>query len=342
MRERLRFFFAACCYYSGLVRLAIWWQQRHGPYLAVLNYHRAGKQIPNQVRYLRKHYRIMHLEEALEELYSGKQNTRDTRPMLALTFDDGYLDNYVEGLKSVRELQVPITIFLIPGYIESGACFWWLAPEYLAKGTQVEKVTIQGRTYQLNLPEERQALKLALYGHLRFSPSVEERERFVAEIQQALAVKLPRRVVGEPWDNLSLPVGWEQVHEMEESGWVSFGGHTMHHPILSYLVDGEECKREVAECREVLEHHLGHSVNTFAYPVGQEEHIGEQSLQAVKEAGFKWAFSTVRGINRPQMDPLLLRRLPGDYDAHWLITASVLTGLLGIFSRFRKKDERAN
>ena len=58
---------AACFYYSGAVRLARWWHRRRA-YTIVLNYHAAsGGYLREHMRYLRRHYRVMHLEAALEE-----------------------------------------------------------------------------------------------------------------------------------------------------------------------------------------------------------------------------------------------------------------------------------
>src|SRR5881394_1954812 len=122
MRKQIGVFVAACFYYSGLVKLARWWTQRSGPRLIILNYHRAtGGDLRSHLLYLRRHYRMLHLEEALEELYSSKEKrqVRDLRTPLVLTFDDGYRDNYTHAFALARELQVPITIFLVPGYVES-------------------------------------------------------------------------------------------------------------------------------------------------------------------------------------------------------------------------------
>jgi hypothetical protein len=70
MDEQIKVFFAACLYYSGLVKLARWWMQRSGQRLIILNYHRAtGGDLRSHLLYLRRHYRMLHLEEALEELY---------------------------------------------------------------------------------------------------------------------------------------------------------------------------------------------------------------------------------------------------------------------------------
>ena len=132
------------------------------------------------------------------------------------------------------------------------------------------------------------------------------------------------------------PLTWAEVHEMEESGWVSFGAHSMHHPILAYLADPHEVQREVEECRTVLEQHLGHPVRIFAYPIGKPEHIGDEGLKAVKAAGYEWAVTSIEEINTSQCDPYLLRRNPGVVNKHWLVMASELVGLLGIVSRLKK------
>ncbi|MBV9228628.1 MAG: polysaccharide deacetylase family protein [Chloroflexi bacterium] len=342
MRERIRLILAALFYYCGLTKLAVWWKQHTGQHLIILNYHEAkGENLRHQLLYLRHHYRIMHLEEALEEFYASPEEQRrrrkgDRRTPLVLTFDDGYLDNYTYGLQLARELQVPFTVFLIPGYTESGACFWWLAADYLVNHTTLDKVTIEGQTYHLAQPAERNALAQAITTHVRNASTVAQREAFLADIQQALAVSLPTRAV-EDLNDLSLPVTWEEIREMEQSGWVSFGAHTMHHPILAYLSDPIEAQYELVECRRVLEQQLGHPIRTFAYPVGKLRHIGDQGLKAVKVAGYQWALTTIEEVNTPQTDPHQLNRLPGDIALNWMVMAAELAGLLGILSRLRKK-----
>src|SRR5437588_9374594 len=111
MRKQIGVLVAECFYYSGLVKLARWWTKRLGPRLIILTYHRAsGGGLRSHLLYLRRHYRILHLEEALEELYTPCQNgehKRDRRTLLALTFDDGYHDNYTHAFALAQELQVP-------------------------------------------------------------------------------------------------------------------------------------------------------------------------------------------------------------------------------------------
>lgn len=333
MQKRILTFIAACFYYSGLVSLACWWKRRRGPSLAILNYHRAaeGGVLRDHLLYLRRHYRVMHLDAALDELYTPNKNKSartDRRAPIVVTLDDGYYDNYTHGLKAASELQTPITIFLIPGYIDSGDRFWWLEADYLLAHTQVKEARLEGQLYHLDNENERKALIQLINAHVRNATSVAERAAFVHLARQALGN--PTLITAE--DKLALPITWEEALEMDKSEWVSFGAHTMHHPILGYLADPAEAEYEVHESRTVLEQHLGHTLRSFAYPVGWLDHAGFHGVRAVHEAGFDWAVTTVYGFNTPETDPYLLRRIEIDVHEHWLMLAAKASGVWSLFT----------
>jgi peptidoglycan/xylan/chitin deacetylase (PgdA/CDA1 family) len=312
------------CHHSGLMKLGRWLIRRSGPRLIILNYHRASGDLRSHMIYLRRHFRLMHLEEALEELYTPrkkKEGTGDRRSPLVLTFDDGHRDNYTSAFKLACELQIPITVFLIPGYVESNRCFWWMAGEHLLRLTSMSEARVAGRVYHLKVQEERQALLQVIDAHQRYATSVAEREEFLAEVCQALGVSQAALALEEP------VLSWMEIREMEASGWVSFGGHTMHHPVLGYLMDITEVQREIRESYSILEQQLGHQVRIFAYPIGQVEHICEGALQAIRETGYSWAVTTIYGLNTPRTDPHQLRRISMDACRHWLVVASSTSGI---------------
>lgn len=350
MRTTLGVMVAACFYYSGLVKLARWWTRRAGKRLIILTYHRASEgNLRRHLRYLRRHYRMMHLDAALNELFSraeesSAQAQRDKRTPLVLTFDDGYQDNYIHAFELARELKVPITIFLIPGYLEKREYFWWREGQRLARAAPLAEVTLEGVKYQLAQPAEREKLAHRIDTMLRYAPSVSEREMLLIVIREALHMNVVPDEIGleeaseSPGgvaslkDAGALPLTWAQACEMQESGWISFGAHTMHHQILACLSDPAEVQYEVEECRRVIEQRLNCAVRSFAYPVGRTEHIGREALRAVQMAGYDWAVTTVAGVNTPQSDPYLLKRVPGDVTRHWLVMAAEVAGVWGVFA----------
>jgi peptidoglycan/xylan/chitin deacetylase (PgdA/CDA1 family) len=331
MHNRVRICISAFFYYSGLIKLIRWWIQHSGRYLIILYYHRAvGENLRSQWLYLRRHYRILHLEAALEELHMPKRERAhkwDRRTLLALTFDDGYYDNYTHAFALASELQVPITIFLIPGYIERANSFWWA--DRLIRLAQVDQVVFEGHTYNLDQQEERKALAQIIDDHVRNAASVADREKLLISICEVLAVPSSAIPEEEPASMLT----WTQVQEMEKSGWVSIGAHTIHHPDLERLTNPVEVQREVGECRALLEQELEHSVDAFAYPYGR---IGDHGLFAVKQSGYKWAFTILPGFNTRQTNPLLLYRMKADADRHWSVVAADTAGVWIFFSRIKR------
>ena len=285
---------AACLYYSGWVALGRWWMRRQGPRLMILNYHRAGGgDLRRHMLYLHRHYRLQHLEDALEELFSPAAHTvRDRRTPLVITFDDGYYDNYTHCFALARELHIPVTIFLLPGYIETGNHFWWLEPDYLVARACVREVMIEGLTYHLNTSEEREALTRAIVARLRCAASVHEREAFLREISPTSRAP-PAVARAEKQD---LPMSWVEIETMQKCAWISFGSHTMHHPILASLADPGEVEYEVRKSRAVLERHLETSVRSFAYPVGKVEDIGEQGVHSVQKSGIHVGCDNGKGL----------------------------------------------
>jgi peptidoglycan/xylan/chitin deacetylase (PgdA/CDA1 family)/folate-dependent phosphoribosylglycinamide formyltransferase PurN len=71
------------------------------------------------VEFLRRHYRILSMRDALELL-----RTRSvSKPAVVLTFDDGYRDNFLT-LRAIREkIEVPMTLFISTAIVEGQARF---------------------------------------------------------------------------------------------------------------------------------------------------------------------------------------------------------------------------
>ncbi len=96
-----------------------------------------------QVEFLRKHYRIVSLSEAIEMLKAGKVEA----PAVVLTFDDGYRENFVNLRAITDRFGVPATLFVCTNHLTEGTefqhdvkkgqrGFWpltWRQVEYLSK-----------------------------------------------------------------------------------------------------------------------------------------------------------------------------------------------------------------
>ena len=96
----------------------------------------------------------------------------------------------------------------------------------------------------------------------------------------------------------------EEILDMQRRG-VGFHSHTCSHASLPGL-DDDRLSRELVESRVALQHLLGRQVDYLAYPFG---HLDERVVSAARKAGYRAAFSTQPGFNRPDVDRFRIRRI---------------------------------
>ncbi|MDE2038489.1 MAG: polysaccharide deacetylase family protein [Elusimicrobia bacterium] len=95
----------------------------------------------------------------------------------------------------------------------------------------------------------------------------------------------------EPWIAM---LSWAQVREMQDSGLVEMGSHTMTHRNLARLPP-EDARWELVESKKRLEEKLGREMVGFAYPYGAGAYV-PQVRRAAREAGYRYDFAFKQGI----------------------------------------------
>lgn len=93
---------------------------------------------------------------------------------------------------------------------------------------------------------------------------------------------------------------WDMIEEIDKSGLVDVGGHTVTHPDLAQLSNAEATD-QIVKCKTALEQHLGHPIYDFAYPSGD---YSSATVQILQQAGFQTAVTTENRWARAS-DPLL-------------------------------------
>ena len=80
-----------------------------------------------QIEYLKANYKIL----SLQELISCLNKKRIPNKSVVITFDDGYADNLHEAAPVLVKYNIPATIFISSGMIDSNLEFWWDSLEYI-------------------------------------------------------------------------------------------------------------------------------------------------------------------------------------------------------------------
>jgi len=116
--------------YAAPLALRNWRRRRHGDFPVMILYHHLVSDRPHrfgvstvyflrQVNYLLRHYRVVSLSEAVELVRKGGVKM----PTVAITFDDGYADNFINLRAVTEETGLPIGYFISTEHISSGREF---------------------------------------------------------------------------------------------------------------------------------------------------------------------------------------------------------------------------
>jgi peptidoglycan/xylan/chitin deacetylase (PgdA/CDA1 family) len=259
-----------------------------------------------QMAHLARHFSVLPLPEAVRLLERGMLPRR----AVAVTFDDGYADNYDHAWPILRKYGIPATIFLVTGALDRKAQLWW--DEVIEDVQRLARHPLPQRENGHTLPDWLVSLLDRLCGDADPRAAALDMVRRMnslsrQEQRQSLDV-LSGFASSSPNDRPDVMLTWEQVSEMHRSG-ISFGSHTITHAVLDEL-DDEEAQQEIEGSIERLQEKLEAPVGAFAYPRG----LGaSRARRLLERAGIEAAVTTEPGRNEPGTDLLGLKRLDAGY-----------------------------
>ena len=104
--------------------------------------------------------------------------------------------------------------------------------------------------------------------------------------------KIPATIYLTPNIHTSNYLNEDQIKDMQDSGLIEFGAHTMNHINLT-KVDNDTALKEIIDSKKAVEDLTDVPCLSFAYPYGRFE---QRHIQMVEEAGFTTAVTTKKQI----------------------------------------------
>lgn len=290
-----------------------------GPRLLVLTYHRvlpadhsarayeeqgmvvSPERLEQHLRLLGRYASFMHIDDWLAQRDAGAALPRLA---CAVTFDDGWADNFHYAYPVLQRLHVPASIFLATARIGCEQGFWptRLSRQLFAAWHAADQRFFDGMAQHLP----------AVHWHARVDG---DRQRLAAhdliaalkhhyvdaQIDAALDQVAPRMQERQPADLLD----WEQVSAMAASGLVRFGSHTRNHRRLVTTLPESEMRDEVMGSIADLQAHLPGWSGGFCYPNGDSSPVARSQVQS----HYSYCVFTELGVNGPAVDAHRLQRV---------------------------------
>jgi len=236
-----------------------------------------------------------------EALVWWQTNRHDDVPPLALTFDDGQLDNYLYARPVLAEAELHATFYIPVANVEEQRLIWHdrlgfsLVAASAKLGSECVRQALEEHGLRIDADEE--LVQAAVEQAKRLSPA--EREQLVTTVEQRA-----EQAELETWTRL---MDWSHLRDLVDEGH-EVGSHGMTHALLPQCTD-DELTRELNESRAVLMDRLQQRIDAFCYPDGAHD---DRVVAAVSQAGYANAVTTAWGRNRPGVSLFRLQRCDVD------------------------------
>lgn len=275
---------------------------------------------------------IVTLDEASRRLREGDFSGR----FVALTFDDGYRDNRDHALPVLRKYGAPFTVYVPSSFAEGKGDLWWVALERAVGRSNAIEITIEGERRVFNCGDlaEKNSAERKIYWWLRSLPHDDDIRRIVREIAAEAGIDTAG-ICSE------LCMDWDELRDFGKDALVSFGAHTVTHPILSKI----SCDRVEAEMRDgaaAVEKELGIRPLHFAYPLGDAPSAGPREFEIARKLGFRSAVTTRPGVlfadHADHMTALPRMSMNGSFQRLRYFDVLLSGAPTALLNRFRRVD----
>ena len=223
---------------------------------------------------LKRHFEIVHLAD-----WVRRAGARQTLPSLAcaITFDDGWRDNYDHAFPILKRHAAPATVFLVSSLIGTDREFW---PNQLARrlATAPLDQKLAGPLNELLAPVRDAA-------RARGKWTIEDSDRATTLAKQVEESQI-RLVIDEAFADGTRPVvvrsllNPEELRIMSSSGLIRFGSHSRTHYRLRGDVPRDVLENEIVTSSIEIRSLLGTDADLFCYPNGDTT---EAAVEVVRQ-----------------------------------------------------------
>ena len=277
------------------------------------------------LKYVSKNFHVVTLDEILFE-----KNVSSSKPLCALTFDDGYRDFIDHAIPILDKEKISASMFLVTDCIDKGIPTWtYIVDHIFANSNKMEWAGFD----PAELPEEYSKMKWETKQEkIDYCRKFKQYIKWIPSTKRDIIIKSLLENFNDTTYPPNMMMTWDEVRQIQAAGF-GIGSHSVTHPSLATIEDKDAIRFELAQSKKRIKEETGFDSTVFSYPVGSYD---ERVKEIARETGYKAALAVnYKMYNPAKQDIYEIPRIEL-YSESWLKTKLRINGTFTYLKRLNK------
>ena len=233
----------------------------------------------------------------------NKKNFKDYS--YSITFDDGFYNNYKIAAPILKKKELYATFYLTTSFIEKNETSWIDKIEHMIEKVKTKKnINVFNKKFKI---DNNKRMKINFLNAIRYLAKKDNTDfnKLVLDIKKQLGFNYKLNNLNNILDK---KMNWKQVRKLNQCKYFTVGGHTVNHPILSFL-SNMEAKKEIFNSINTIKKNTKIKIKHYSYPEGLKHTYGKREIKLLKNKGIKICPSAEFGFNNKNTDLFNLKRI---------------------------------
>lgn len=232
-----------------------------------------------------------------------EENFNPNKLNVAITFDDGYLNNYTNAAPILERYKCPATFFITGINNVEDKILWADFVNIISKLTN-KNVVIEGEEFEnRNAVYYSKESDKSLYDVIKFEKPYYE---YKLKLYKAFEKEYQAFTTNAKYDEYWKLVNDEQITELAKSNYITIGSHAYYHNNLGSIAL-QDAESELIESKKYLENLTQKPITTLAYPDGS---YSREVLTVANNLGFSTQLAADYYLyNEDETDPRIQDRM---------------------------------
>lgn len=255
-----------------------------------------------QMRFLKKNCNLISMSEIPKIINSDLKKT-----YFAVTFDDGFKNNYDNAAEILDFYKIPTTFYISTAYIGKIKMFWVDELEDIFNNNIKNNIIIR-LDKKINFDtsdKEKKIIALNIIKNYCKNSSISKKNSIVNFLKRKFNFITKKSIKNS---NNYYSMSWKQVKALGANKYFTIGGHSHNHEVLSMLPE-ERMFNEIDKCISILKNKLKKNIMHFSYPEGLKNHFNYTIINYLKDKGILVCPSAINGVNFKNENLFKLKRI---------------------------------